>query len=286
MPVLLKIGGTSSGRFFFNNGITLVCKSVTFTPVDESPTIEIRGMQIVNGGQTSNALLEAHQTNVLPDSLYVLIKIIATEKQDLIEKITESTNSQTNVRARDLRSNDTVQKSVEKILFNSGYFYERRKNQFATNSAARGKKIDMEIAAQACYAFVHKKPADAKNKKGQLFGALYEEIFDRNDKKLAEDILLAFKAREWIRKSHVDTIDRFSFVRHAEFHSLAMLALCGISSIEDLERDSTQKLYERILEANAIVVAEESEKLKDRYSHRQLFIDPTTIGRIQEAMRK
>jgi len=273
------------GRFFLlNNGVTVVCNSANYVPVHESPEVEISNLQIVNGGQTTNSIFEAYQANSLADSLYVLVKIIATDNRNLIEKITESTNTQTNVRARDLRSNDQVQKMVERILLNRGYYYETRKNKYRESPLARGKRIDMEIAAQAYYAFIHKEPANAKNKKRQLFGPLYEELFREDDQRLAEDILLSYKVLEWLRKTHSEYRDKYSFVKYAEFHSVALMAYSGIGQLSDLENKKTTGVYKSILDATAEVVREENEKLGDQYSHRLLFIDQSTLGRIQEIL--
>ncbi|HVB20240.1 MAG TPA: AIPR family protein [Candidatus Paceibacterota bacterium] len=271
-------------RFFLlNNGVTIVCNNFTYLGVRESPEIEIAGVQIVNGGQTTNSIYEASQINELADSVYVLVKIIATDNPLLVERITESTNTQTNVRARDLRSNDIIQKTIERLLLNHGYYYESRKDKYKSNPAARGKRIDMEVAGQAYYAFRYKEPADTKNKKRQIFGALYNFIYHNDDPRLADDILLSFKALEWLRKSHSKYRDMYSFVKYAEFHSLTMLSECGVSSLDDLNIEKTETTYKKILDATALVVKEDLEKMDDTYSHRLLFIDPVTIGRIREA---
>ena len=272
-------------RFFFlNNGITIVCNSVSYLAVRENPEIEITNLQIVNGGQTTNSIYEAYQAGVLDESVYVLLKIVATEKKELVEKIAESTNTQTNVNARDLRSNDQIQKTIERMLFNEGYYYETRKGKFREQPSAKGKRIDMEVATQAFYAFNFKKPADAKNKKRQLFGTLYEEIFSDEDKKIAENILTSYLTLDWVRKLHPKYRDKYTFVKYAEFHSLALLSLLEIKTAADLEKEETQNLYELILKATAEIVDEEIKKLGDRYSHRMLFIDPATYGRISEAI--
>lgn len=276
------IGGS---RFFFlNNGITMVCNNISYLPKRENPEIEVTNLQIVNGGQTTNSIYEASQSGLLDDSVYVLIKIVATENKNLVEKIAESTNTQTNVKARDLRSNDQIQKLIEKMLLNEGYYYETRKNKYKDSPVAKGKRIDMEVATQAYYAFSLKEPANAKNKKKQLFGSLYEEIFKVDDKKISDDILLSYLTLEWLRKLHSNYKDKYTFVKYAEFHSIALLSIFGLKDLSDLDKKETLKLYELILKATAEVVKEENIKLKDQYSHRMLFIDTATFGRISEAV--
>jgi len=274
----------AAGRFFFlNNGVTIVCSNLHYLPIEESPELEISNLQVVNGGQTTNSIFEALEAGQLAASVYVLVRIVATENTGFIEKITESTNKQTNVRSRDLRSNDITQKTIARLLLNKGFYYETRKNKYKDSPAARTKRIDMEVAAQACYAFTHKKPADAKNKKRELFGSLYEDVFQGDDMQLAENILVSFKCLEWVRKQHARYKGKYSFVKYAELHSIALLAENGANTVSTLS-DKLIPTYEKILRATDVIVKEENDKLKEEYSHRMLFIDPATFGRIKEAL--
>jgi hypothetical protein len=266
--------------FILNNGLTIVCNGISYLPVDESPELEIKDLQIVNGGQTTNAIFEAHQANLLSPSAYVMVRIVQTTDQLLLEQIAETTNSQTNVNARDLRSNDSIQRKLEKIFEQRGYYYEARKNKYRQTPSAKNRRIDMELLAQAYYACHLEKPADAKNKKRKLFGALYDEIFTEQTK--PEDLLSAFLTLQKVRQVHKKYKDQYTFVKYAELHSIAMLHNLGA-----LEKDDAQMfaMYENILDATKEVVEEEAKKLKDQYSHRALFISSTTIGRILEAFR-
>lgn len=62
-----------------------------------------------------------------------------------------------------------------------------------------------------------------------------------------------------------------------------MLHRLGLTSLVQLEDIETRKVYEKILKATDEVVKEDVEKMGEDYSHRVLFIDPATIGRIAES---
>lgn len=276
------ISPTEAHNFFFlNNGVTIVCTDIDYLPVDESPEIKIKNLQIVNGGQTTNALYEAYQGNQLSDSVYILVRIVQTEDKNLLQEIPATTNNQTIVRARDLRSNDLIQRTIEEILLTKGFYYEARKDKYRNSPVAKGKRIDMEDAAQAYYAYIFNKPADAKNKKRDIFGSLYYEIF--NDSTNPDDILIAFKTLEYIKKCSPEYRDKYSFVKYAEYHSIALLRELGVRALSDLTNHSIKEKYEKILKATDEVVKEEIEEQGDNYSHRALFIAPTTIGRVRES---
>jgi hypothetical protein len=92
--------------WYLNNGITITCDHFEYPPETRAPKLEMSNIQIVNGGQTSNALFEAFQQD--PErcwNVLVLVRVYDTKRREISAKIAESTNSQTPIRSRDLRSN-------------------------------------------------------------------------------------------------------------------------------------------------------------------------------------
>ncbi len=55
--------------FYLNNGITILCDKVDYTPGTRSPLIQLTNFQIINGGQTSHSLFEVAKIN--PERLVV-----------------------------------------------------------------------------------------------------------------------------------------------------------------------------------------------------------------------
>ncbi|WP_408539176.1 AIPR family protein, partial [Salmonella enterica] len=82
--------------WYLNNGITVTCDSFSYIKGKRAPLVELKNIQIVNGGQTSNALFEAslNSEERLEDVL-ILVRIIETKSQPVSLAIAESTNSQT-----------------------------------------------------------------------------------------------------------------------------------------------------------------------------------------------
>lgn len=282
-----KIKETASGSdshdfFYLNNGITLVCKKFRYVPEDESPSVELEDFQIVNGGQTTNALYEAYLNGSLSDKVNVLIKIIESSDNLLLDRITEATNNQTLVNERDLKSNEDIQKTLESYLSKLGYYYESRKDKYK-DKVPNENRVDAVKAAQAYFAFYNRRPADAKNKKKQLFGSLYNEIFNQN---LEPEILLkSFVLYKEILKLNKENRNKYSFINYADYHILAVLNDESID-FNNLENSKyLKKIYSKIIEAINIVVQKEMEDKQDTYSHRALFIDPATLGKVEEVLR-
>lgn len=129
-----KIKGTlEQGKFdlfcVLNNGVTVVASSLT--PAGNRFTI--RDYQVVNGCQTSHVL---HESRSIPgiDKVFVPMKIIVTDNEDIKTSITLATNSQTEVKTEQLEALSSFQKKLE--LYYAAekggvqLYYERRSQQY------------------------------------------------------------------------------------------------------------------------------------------------------------
>src|SRR5579859_3331501 len=177
--------------WYLNNGITILCDECVYAPNTRSPKAKLKNLQIVNGGQTTHALFEAslgHREKL--EKILVLVRICQTNDRSISEKISETTNSQTPIRSRDLHANERVQRKLEEQFKTLGYCYERKKNQHS--GSPRAKRLSNELLGQICLAYYLDMPAEAKNKKTIVFSEKYDEIFDE-DTTTAERMLLAYK---------------------------------------------------------------------------------------------
>ena len=189
----------------------------------------------------------------------MLIKVIQTEDPNLLNNITEATNSQTAVTSRDLRSNDTVQRYIEEHLRALGYYYEARTSKYISDEEVKSdKRIDAATAAQVWLAFRLQRPYESL-KKSQIFKdpILYSEVFPTNlDVKAYLNAYLLFKHVYKIGKTKKD---EFPFVHYAKFNIMAMLGHLGIRNIEDFENN--QEKYKNVLDTiQAQVIKEVGKK--------------------------
>lgn len=203
-----KIIETSSNheeaKYFwsYNNGLTMTCSKVEELPGSK---YKLQNLQIVNGCQTSNAvysavknkercqelqgkkdrglLLTQKETEELErkaklqfnDDTALLVKIIETKDDELIYRITETTNSQTPIKAFSLKANDDVQKMIEKFLENYEIAYERRINELRN----KGKKkiYSIQKLFQLYTSLVLFKPSQVKTTPKKMFLATYDNVF-------------------------------------------------------------------------------------------------------------
>jgi len=171
---------TTKDKFWFlNNGITIICNDYEkISPTSENLRAKLKNFQIVNGTQTTRCVYEAYKKTGSVDEIKILVKILKADKEELTEKITESTNSQNPVNSRDLKANDEIQKLLEKSLRDRGFFYQRKRNQFIDKP--RNEVIDNLLFAQIYYSFYFEKPHEARNQRSKLFGddSVYNKIFN------------------------------------------------------------------------------------------------------------
>lgn len=95
----------------FNNGITALVNSYELAEVQPgAPNLIVRGIGIVNGGQTTGALgtLPEDESQHL-DQAWVQVRFIQSTNQQTVRDIVKYNNTQNRVEAADFRSNDAIQ---------------------------------------------------------------------------------------------------------------------------------------------------------------------------------
>lgn len=273
--------------WYMNNGITITCDSFTYPKGKRAPIVELKTVQIVNGGQTSNALFEA--SKIAPEKLedvLILVRIIEAKSQSVSLSIAESTNSQTPIKSRDLRSNDEIQKKLEEAFEGMGLFYERKNGQHA--AAPKNQRIDALSAGQAALAYFHDLPEVAKKDRGRIFSDLYDQIF--TDELLADNLLAAIKVLESIesRKKHLQAAIRqqnafeenMMFLIDGAYHVLfAVGQICDAKNIDRNKYDEALKFIPDALRYVADLVVEAQSKDKG-FSFNRYFKDAKTKTKI------
>jgi len=149
-----KIKSTlESGKFdlfsVLNNGVTIVASSLT--PAGNRFTL--RDYQVVNGCQTSHVLHECQKIDGI-SAVYVPIKIVVTDSDEIKTDITLATNSQTEVKPEQLESLSVFQKNLE--LYYAAekslpLYYERRSQQYNSTDIKKTQIISIPIQIK-CFA--------------------------------------------------------------------------------------------------------------------------------------
>jgi hypothetical protein len=135
--------------FAYNNGLTLTASEIrTETRGGETYITYIRGLQIVNGGQTTASIHRAFWTDRFPvDGIRVQAKLTVVPDQyieEMVSEISRYANSQNAVNAADLTANHKYHVELERLSLSTWapgeatrWFYERARGQY---QVARGRE--------------------------------------------------------------------------------------------------------------------------------------------------
>jgi hypothetical protein len=202
---------TSSDAYLFwylNNGITITCKNFTYNKGHVNPTLRIEDFQIVNGAQTSHSLVEAfQQNNNSLDDVVIMIRIYATTRAEIVERVAVATNSQARIQSRDLRSNADILKKIELAFKERGYYFERKKNMHADKPVE--VRVDALKLGQIVLAFYLREPEKSKTDSDSIFDSKFDEIF--NEVQNIDELIKLFKVYQYIEKMRQEYEDSKEF---------------------------------------------------------------------------
>jgi hypothetical protein len=176
-----------------NNGVTVVASSYTPKPGD---AISISGYQIVNGCQTSHCLHLAQAEIGLDISrVFVPLRIVVTNDEDVATRIISATNSQTEVQENDLVALTKFQKKLDAFYDVDQHVlqlaYERRSGQFYGLDVTKTRVVTIYDQMRAVSAVFLDTPHVAARYAGQLYSEVGDTIF-RDDHKLVPYAASAF----------------------------------------------------------------------------------------------
>jgi hypothetical protein len=234
--------------YLFNNGLTMVCSSMEYdTEDDEDLMVTVGGLSVINGGQTCRTIQQAeHRCMVAGRSLgdtSVLVRLYAVpaNESNLSSQIAFCTNSQNAVDLRDLRSGDSIQRSLEEAVARYGYSYHRLRADKVIRGA---KKIPAPQAAEAVLCVWRRMPFEAASHKQVHFGNdYYSQIFSSD--LTAGQLILATKILR-SAKSQASRVSESNPVcihgAHVLATTMGQLLLSELNlKLQDIQREGFEK---------------------------------------------
>lgn len=198
---ILETLKTDNTRDFWwlNNGITIIasqCRTLPRKLVMDNP-------KIVNGVQTTFMIERYFREQNPNDDRSILVKVIASEDDETIDKIISATNSQTPVSPALLRATDNIQRNLELFFQNNGFFYDRRKNFYRNKGKPIRRIFGIQFTAQAIESILNFDPASARSKPTTLIkeDRSYKRIFnqERDFKAYLNCCLITQRVYDYIR---------------------------------------------------------------------------------------
>ena len=115
-----------SDFFFFHNGITAICNKMEEIAPGK---FKFYGLNVVNGCQSLNTILSCSENVKKREDAYILFRFYEIPQRDRADSISTNTNTQSTVKARDLRSNSRQVLKIKKafeLQYPEGFFATKR----------------------------------------------------------------------------------------------------------------------------------------------------------------
>ncbi len=240
-------GDKRSDFFFFHNGVTALCNKMEL----EGETLSLHGLSIVNGCQSLNTILSCSETLKKVDDAFILFRFYEIPQRDRADKISINTNSQSAVKARDLRSNDkrvlAIKKSYE-LKYPSGYFVTKR-GELAPAEKNKDHVVELSNFAKNLVAWHSQRP-NLSYGETKIFDKYFETLFRNKDyppeNVFALNLWMNQVFKTWVPENPLNLNETLLAMRaYAPYHHLYAVAMCFSIANNQSERvPSPSKAFE------------------------------------------
>ncbi|WP_057919866.1 AIPR family protein [Lysobacter antibioticus] len=207
--------------FFFHNGITAICSDMSI----ENGILNMRGLSVVNGCQSLTTILSCSEQVKKLDETYVMFRFYEIKQHDRADKISTSTNSQSTVKPRDLRSNDKRVLALKRALehrYPDGYLLTKRGEQ-APADRNQDRVVDMASLGKHMMSWHSQRPNIAYSET-KIFDTYFEQLFKRDytpEKAIALKEWMDLIMRKWDKDNPLGFNETLLAMKsYAPFHHL------------------------------------------------------------------
>ena len=162
--------------FFYHNGITAICNKMDL----EDGILNLHTLSVVNGCQSLNTILSCSERVKNLEDTYIMFRFYEIPQRERADKISISTNFQTSVKARDLRSNDKKVLNLKRIFeqkYPQGYFITKRGEEAPAN---KDKKYVIDLVNFGKYLISwHSQRPNIAYSETRIFDKYFNQLFRR-----------------------------------------------------------------------------------------------------------
>lgn len=169
------------GEFFFlHNGITAICSDMEYM----DGILRVKELNVVNGCQSLSTILNCSESAKKADDAYIMFRFYEISDTDRADSISTSTNSQTAVKARDLRSNDKFVLALKKAYeqrYPDGYFVTKRGEEPNTAKYNSAHIVYLTNLGKELIAWHSQRPTMSYSE-NRVFDVYFDQLFHRDYK--------------------------------------------------------------------------------------------------------
>ena len=163
--------------FFLHNGVTAICSSIKI----EGHTMSVKELNVVNGCQSLNTIFNCSESVRNVSDAYIMFRFYEIADSERADNISTCTNSQSAVKARDLRSNDKYVLSMKKAYeqhYTDGYFITKRGETADPAKYNTAHVVDLTSLGKQMIAWHSQRPTMSYSE-SRIFDKYFEQLFHR-----------------------------------------------------------------------------------------------------------
>ncbi|RZK44621.1 MAG: hypothetical protein EOO61_03165 [Hymenobacter sp.] len=213
---------------FLNNGITIICEEfkLPHNPQLGHYIIPTKNPVIVNGLQTTYLLYQEFlkDKSKLID-IYITVKLYQTDSPELVDMITDATNTQSAISFKDKFSNKRFNSYIKTIFENNNVGYITKRGEVFTNSFSTSlkKSVQNDLPLTLWYASFYEESYIAHSSNKIVFKELYQasinsrhplnKLFDGStDSPLYAQVFIAYSIYDVYNNSYRKTTEEPSTI--------------------------------------------------------------------------
>jgi hypothetical protein len=215
--------------FFYHNGITAICNKLTIA----DGVLSVKGISVVNGCQSLNTILSCSERVKELSDAYVMFRFYEIPERKRAEQISISTNSQSAVKPRDLRSNDRRVLALKRVYeqrYPKGYFITQRGEEV---KADKDKTLVVDLLEVGKYMIAwHSQRPNISYSENKIFDKHFEQLFRRNREYAPENVYALSQWmqevwKRWKKDNPLGLNESLLAMRaYAPYHHLYAVSLC------------------------------------------------------------
>lgn len=232
--------------FFYHNGITAICSR--FEIVDN--VLKAKELNVVNGCQSLNTIYSCSESIKSTDDGYIMFKFYEIADSDKADRISVNTNSQSAVKARDLRSNDKNVLAIKKAYeerYPDGYFKTKRGEEVNTVKYNTNYIVDLTDLGKELIAWHSQRPTISYSETkifDKYFTQLFHKEYQPENIQSLKELFDAVKLR-WNENNPLNINEQLLAMKsYATYHHLYTISyiFCVINNMPELVPNPTTVL--------------------------------------------
>lgn len=168
----------NAGDFFFlHNGITAICSQMSV----HNRILSVKELNVVNGCQSLSTIFSCSELAKKADNAYILFRFYEISDAERADSISTSTNSQSAVKARDLRSNDKAVLAMKKAyeqFYPDGYFVTKRGEKVDSVKYNTAHVVNLTDLGKQLIAWHSQRP-NLSYGETKIFDKYFDQLFRR-----------------------------------------------------------------------------------------------------------